>query len=558
MVSMDAAKHPPARWTRLDWLLVAVLTLAAAWVRLGAAQLVPTLTDETDEIQFALRIAQGGFWPAVSVDPYNGPLHHYLLALGIALGGGATWPRLWMVTLGALTVGLTYALTRSLGRQSVASGQRAAGSGQQAAGSGQGSTVNRQSSIVNRVAGVIAGALLTVSFVPVVVNSHIAWSNASTPFWTTLALLLMSEARWRGTAGAPSGRWLVAAGGAAGLAVQTHPTALIPILGGALWLAVTRPAWLRTRWPWLALLAALLVVSNLIVYNIVTGGGSAEGAARRDYAFTGGVSVADYLANMRGFVGMAYQLVGSTFVSTLAVDQAAPALRAPVVVVYALTALVAVLVTVRRGGLPLACWLTALVLLPVINRAYDSHISARYMAPLLPPTFAALGLLLATPLAIHPRFEEKRAWRRWMVALLSLLLTAWLAAYPLLRLNEYYRFELADGRNNGRIWQILAAVREPGRQGTPVVLDRGLRDAKLDAGGHVYKALGTLLDLDRVPHTNPRVEELADTPPEALLVLTDARRDALAGSLRLVPVELDRPPAPAAPGGYWLYRALPP
>jgi hypothetical protein len=132
-------------------------------------------------------------------------------------------------------------------------------------------------------------------------------------------------------------------------------------------------------------------------------------------------------------------------------------------------------------------------------------------------------------------------------------LTAWLVAYPLLRLNEYYYYELVDGRNNARLWQIVAAVREPGRAGVPIILDRGLREARLDAGGHVYKALGTLLDLDRIPSSNPRVEELPTTPVGALMVLTDAQRDILASTLRLESVDLGAPPAPASPGGYGLY-----
>ena len=74
---------------------------------------------------------------------------------------------------------------------------------------------------------------------------------------------------------------------------------------------------------------------------------------------------------------------------------------------------------------------------------------------------------------------------------------------------------------------------------------------------HVYKALGTLLDLEHVPHQNPRVEELPTAPPGALLVLTDAQREALTTPLQLTPVDVGAPPLPAAPGGYWLYRVGP-
>lgn len=529
---MQSAPTAPFRFTIVDALLAALVTLAGAAVRLYALQLVPTLTDETDEIQFALRIAGGGFAPAVSVDTYNGPLHHYLMAAGLALGGGAAWPRSLVMLLGALTVGLTYLLGASLAAQL---GDRR----------GAGRATTRVAPMA-RLAGVIAAALMAVSFVPVVVNSHIAWSNATTPFWTTLTLVILSEAKRQGRPGL-----LIAAGIAAGLAVQTHPTAVIPLLGAALWVAVTRPGWLRTRWPWLALGAALLMVSNLILYNVFTAGGSAEGAARRDYAFTGGVSLAEYLANVQGFVGMAYQMVGSTFISTLGGDAAA-AMRSPAVILYAVIAVVAVVSTARRAGLPLACWLAALIVLPVINRAYDSHISARYMAPLLPPTFAAMGALLAAGVAML-----RGGWARVAVAVGAAAVTVLLVAYPAARLSSYYTYELADGRNNARLWQLVDAVRGPAQSGVPVWLDRGLRDARLDAGGHVYKALGTLLDLERIPHQNPRLEELPTATEGALLVLTDAQRDALTTLLRLTPVDVGAPPLPAAPGGYWLYRVGP-
>lgn len=392
---------------------------------------------------------------------------------------------------------------------------------------------------------------MAISFVPVVVNSHIAWSNATTPFWTTLALLVLSEAVRRDR---PS--FLIAAGALAGLAVQTHPTAAIYLIGGALWLVFTRPAWLRSRWAWLAVLVALLAVSNLIGYNVVTGGGSVEQVARRDYAFTSGVTLAEYATNVQGFLGLAYQLIGSTFLSTLSAQAGPPALRSPLVIAYALVALAALVYAAwRRVSLPLLVWLTTLVLLPLANRAYDSHIAARYLAPLLPLTFAAVGLWLG-PGLVALVASGPRPWRDRWLGLAGLALVVALVVYPLRRLDEFYFYELRDGRNNARVWQIAALVAEPARQGTPTLLDRGLRDVKLDAGGHVYKALGTLLDLDRVPYSNPRVEELPNAPPGALLVLTDARRDALSSTLQLEAISAAAPPAPAAPGGYWVYRVV--
>ena len=62
------------------------------------------------------------------------------------------------------------------------------------------------------------------------------------------------------------------------------------MLGLALWLLTQRQgrAFLRTPWPYLALALAVLAVSNLLWFNLRTGGGSLENVEERRYAFTGG------------------------------------------------------------------------------------------------------------------------------------------------------------------------------------------------------------------------------------------------------------------------------
>jgi len=522
---------------------VGVIALALRWPYL---MLVPRLTDETAEIKWAWRIAQGEILPLTHVDPYYGIVHPYLLAgLFTALGPHTILPRALNAVAGALLAALVAWVAWGMAGRTEDQGPRTEDRNP------NWSLVLRPSSALggssSTAASLVAGLLTAASFPLIVVNSHIAWSNGLTPLFVTGAL----AATWFAVMDR-RGWWLVGAGFLWGLALQTHPSVVTLLPGVVAWVIwqPTGRGWLRTRWPWLALGAAILMVSNLIGYNVLTAGGSAEGAARRDYAFTGGVGLSEYLANAQGFVGLAYQMVGSTFVSTLGGDAGAAAMRSPAVILYAVVAVTAVLYTARRAGLPLACWLAALALLPIINRAYDSHISARYMAPLLPPTFAAMGALLAAGVAML----RGGSWARLAVGASAATLAMLLVVYPAARLNNYYFFELADGRNNARLWQLVDAVRGPGQAGTPILLDRGLRDARLDAGGHVYKALGTLLDLERVPHQNPRVEELPTAPDGALLVLTDAQREALASILRLTPVDVGAPPLPAAPGGYWLYR----
>ncbi len=91
------------------------------------------------------------------------------------------------------------------------------------------------------------------TYVPVVVNSHIAWSNTTSPFWTTLFFVGVAE-----TVRRDKPPLLILDAVLAGLALQTHPSVIVFVLGAAVWLAVMRPTWLRTRWPWLALLVGAM------------------------------------------------------------------------------------------------------------------------------------------------------------------------------------------------------------------------------------------------------------------------------------------------------------
>src|SRR5207248_5461599 len=109
-----------------------------------------------------------------------------------------------------------------------------------------------------RAAALLAGALLAASGAHAVVASHVAWSNCTTPFYTTLAAALLARAVRRGTP-----RLLPAAGLAAGLALQTHPAALPVLLALAacgLWHS-RRLGWLRTPWPAAAVAAFVVAYS---------------------------------------------------------------------------------------------------------------------------------------------------------------------------------------------------------------------------------------------------------------------------------------------------------
>jgi 4-amino-4-deoxy-L-arabinose transferase-like glycosyltransferase len=143
------------------------------------------------------------------------------------------------MVFGALTVALTYLLGRALG---------------------------------GRVAGVIGAGLLATAPQHIIVNSHIAWQNSTTPFYAVLTFLSLTRylnalrGRQQGdgtvllsdTPLAPSfrngGFWLLLAGFCYGLTLHTHPGTIVlaPALALTFLAVVWRArAWhvFRTPWP---------------------------------------------------------------------------------------------------------------------------------------------------------------------------------------------------------------------------------------------------------------------------------------------------------------------
>ena len=570
----DGARAAPG-WTRLDLALALALSLVAAAIRWPYLVLIPRMTDEWEDAQFALRLATEPF-QLVSNDAYNGPLFHWLLAGLLAFTRSPLAPRLLVMVLGSLTVGLSYALAASL---SAWRRERRARGG---ANADRGASVPRDAGLASpgaafalrpadRLAGLLAAGLLAVAFIPVVVNSHIAWSNSTTPFWTTLLLLVLVEAVRRDRP-----RWLLAAGLLAGLAQQTHPSVLAILVGAAVWTLALRPAWLRTRWPWLGALLALLTLGNLLAYNLQSRGGSARMAEVRDYAYTGGASLDEYRSNLGRTARLGYQMVGSAFLAELSEESDPEALwqilTAPVTLLYGAVALAGLGLGLAGGGwLPLACWLAALGLLPFFNRGWHHFILARYLAGLLPPTFAAMGIaltglagpvgrsagLIAVAQAADPSTALSAAPRRRARQLGALTIALLLLISPLPRLQRFYARELELGRHNRRVLQTLHALEDRAIEGHPIALDRELRFVRLTAGGNLLNVLDGMLDLRAVPHALVEAEDQAELAAGTYVVLSSAQRDALAGALALVVSEPEPYFAPAAPGDYNLYRVEP-
>ena len=195
------------------------LCVVAAVVRWPYLMRLPKFTDETVEVRWVFQIVAGEAFPLTAFDPYYGPIHAYILAACFKVFGyQMVLPRLVSLVFGALTVGATYLLGREL---------------------------------AGRWVGALGAALLLTAPQHIVVNSHVAWENATTPLYTTLccwALVRFVNEEWRMKNGEltrsvrwRSVGWIGLCGVLFGLAVQTHPGTIV--LGPGLALAFLWHAW---------------------------------------------------------------------------------------------------------------------------------------------------------------------------------------------------------------------------------------------------------------------------------------------------------------------------
>jgi 4-amino-4-deoxy-L-arabinose transferase-like glycosyltransferase len=543
-------------------LLGAVLGIAAA-ARWPNIWLIPTFTDETIEVKLAYEIARGQAAPLTNVDPYIGALWNWALALGFwTFGLSPFLPRLVSFVCGMATVGAAWWLGRELGRE-VGDDTR------------------------GRVTGLIAATFLAGCSTHVLVNSHVAWSHATTPLWTTLgfACLLRSlrkphprplpaaaergadgpspplhrggEGRRRsrcsrraadGGWGSP-GRWLIGVGFFIGLAIQTHITAVLLLPGTGLALLLQRPGLLRTRWAVFGVLAFCLATANLLAYNVMTGGGTLRG---------GQAVLSDYNGEDDGLDAGAYGenlgrlTLATTWVLSGAIEKRRfvnETLAQPLLLGYLALAVGSVVWSARRGRwLPLLVAVPYLLILPMLQGKYEPILNGRYVMPILPLVFASIGLAVEDALTtLRTRVPARAALLGGMV----LGVAALVALYPLAPLAQYQR----SARTNHAILaahEAVLAAREPDEV---VLVDYGLDGVFFMAAGSAFKSMELLLGGSGVPYTvidarQSSVEDALSGHDSRLLVLNAEKVRSLGRDFTLTPLmggEKDGP-------GFGVYR----
>jgi 4-amino-4-deoxy-L-arabinose transferase-like glycosyltransferase len=506
------ASAPSRPYSKADWLVIGGLLAPALAVRLPYLQLIPVISDEAFEVMAAVSVYQGNFIIFGPVNPTAGPLVTYLLALGFWLFGTEIYlPRLITMLVGVLTVGMTYVLGRAMG---------------------------------GRRAGLIAGLLLACSPVHTIVNSHVAWSNATTPFFVTLALTVLHAALRRHPIreARQGGRLLVLGGFLYGLALQTHISLVVAIPGLLTWFLARRDILdrLRQPWPYLAAGAAILGYGNMIAFNLISKGGTLADAQQHTYAWVSDPTWSTYWTNLKSMIAAASRTLGGQL----------PGIHDPISSIVAGILLAwlgaALLHALRRGEtMPVFVVLSTVAIMPYVNKRYEGLLSQRYIAFLLPLCFAIMGMAAAQTIDLWRK-------RRWplarAVAVGGTALALLLAFYPVRTTFAHYAIETRAGRDNAAAIYMANRLGEEVNSGTPVYLSFDLAGDRASGGRRFRRSLSYFLALQEVDHQILKPEEIAvqlETNPDqqAWLVLTPTCFEALSQDFVLERMD-GSPPAP--------------
>jgi hypothetical protein len=349
----------------------------------------------------------------------------YVLAVALRLFPSPVTPRIVVMIMGVLTVSATYWLARALG--------------------------------LGRPWAALAGLLMAANPIHILINSHLASSSYILPLFSTafLAALAMAVKRapgghdWRSQSSRQSGPWLIVAGALLGLTGQAHPAVVLMLPGVAVWFLLQRKSSIgfRTRWPYLAAAAFLLVYAPIIIYNLQSSlAGVQEVAQRRLYAWGPVASPGAYLQNAgRLALQLCRQVSGVLKGNESFRDLAGLPL------LLSAWAVAGLIYTARKGAsLPALAVLSQMLFMAGFSSYYGLYLETRYTIQLVPLMFVAMAALAADVWAIPLRKLTLRAFAGgnvrqamgWLVGALLMALSLW----PLTTLVRYYQHQIAIGR----------------------------------------------------------------------------------------------------------------
>ena len=416
-----------------DLLIATALASIGALTRLPYLALIPVFEDEALQTVYALAIRPGEFLPLVGNDPYAGPLFSYILAVSMRVFASPVTPRVVVMVMGALTVGLTYLLARAL---SLAWPWAA-----------------------------LAGLLMAANPHHILINSHYAGTTYVLPLFSTAFLLALALTVKRAPGGQrrcaresrQSGPWLVAAGALLGLALQTNPVPLLMLPGVAVWFLIQRKPriGLRTRWPYLAAVAFLVAYAPVILYNVQTGlAGVSAAESGRSYLWQPNPSPAAFAQNLwRLTLQLCRQVSG-----VLEGDETLQSLLGMPLLFCAWAIAGLIYAARRRLTLPALAVGAQLLIMPWLSNHYGLTGTTRFTNQLTPLIFVAMAALAAgvwrrvpiqpQPSAVVLRPPTQLATPIVAAGRATCILLVALSLWPLTSLFRYYEHRVAAGETN--------------------------------------------------------------------------------------------------------------
>ena len=396
-----------------DMLIAGAFALAGILTRLPYLALIPVFEDEVFQTVYALSIRPGDFLPLVGDDPYTGPFFSYLLAACLRVFGSTPiMPRVVVMVLGALTVGLTYLLARALG--------------------------------LGRPWALLAGLLMAANPHQILIASHYAGATYALPFFSTAFLLAFVWAVRR-----ESGVWLAVSGALLGLALQANPILVLILPGSLVWFLMQRKraVSLRTPWPYLAIVALLAVYAPVIAHNIQTSlAGITEASAGRSYLWQPNPSPQTYLENLARLALQLCRQVGGV----LEGDESLRSLIG-LPLVLSVWAIAGLIVAARRAiTLPLLAVASHLFIMPWLSNHYGLTGTTRFTNQLTPLVLVAMGTAAEQVWKYGLKLELRGTGAsrlKPMAVIIGTLFVA-LSLWPITLLFRYYDHAVARGETN--------------------------------------------------------------------------------------------------------------
>lgn len=418
--------------TKLDLSIAAGLALMGALTRAPYLALIPDFQDEVMQTVYALSIQPGKFMPWVGNDSYAGALFSYMIAICLRVFGSTpVAPRIVAMCLGALTVGLTWLLARALG--------------------------------LDRRWATLAGLLMAANPHHIVVASHYAGSSYVVPFFTTAFLAALSLAVRLG-----SGPGLVAAGVLLGMAFQTTPVPALMAPGVLIWfVSRARPEIsLRTRWPYLAAIALILIYSPVIAYNLQNQWVGVAIAQNRAYALQPDLSLPAYVHNLSRLLLQLGRQIGGVLAGGESLRD-----LAGLPLVMSAWALVGMVFAARRGlDLPLLAVGSQVLVMPWLSSYFWEIHATRFTNQLTPLIVIAMSALVAGLWAsVRSRIRSRNSVNA--VAVAAGILCAALSLSPLVPLWRYYGDLTARGQTNAHYYPFFDELVRQSRGATVLISD---------------------------------------------------------------------------------------